>query len=62
VKHICNSKEGLSQKDLENIGNLVKKSNNTNNSKKFNILIKNEAINIVELLLEKKLSKYFLII
>ena len=27
VKHICNSKEGLSQKDLENIGNLVKKSN-----------------------------------
>ena len=54
VKHICNSKEGLSQKDLENIGNLVKKSNDENNSKEFNNFIKNEAIDIVELSFEKK--------
>ena len=54
MKHICNSKEGLSQKDLENIGNLVKKSNDENNSKEFNNFIKNEAIDIVELSFEKK--------
>ena len=54
IKHVCATKEGLSQKDLENIGNLVKKSNDKNNSKEFNNFIKNEAINIVEISLQKK--------
>ena len=54
MKHICNSNKGLSEKDLENIGNLVKKSNDNNNSKEFNNFIKKEAINIIQLSLDKK--------
>ena len=54
IKNICNSKEGLSETDLENIGNMVQKSNDYSNSKEFNKFIKKEAINIVDLSLKKK--------
>ena len=59
VKHICNTKEGLSQKDLENIGNLVKKSNDNNNSKEFNEYIKKEAIDIIDISLNKNKKQQF---